>query len=280
MGQLEEAIRDLKVRVNDDPNDVSTIVWIDPRHVAACADVPFQDALRALANQLVDSTSRVPEALIHRAELLFALGDVSSAEADLARSAELAPDDPVIHRKRATCLAKQSRWSEASEALSKAIELGDANLRLQYELALCSLAAANRPRYRELCRNLLDTESKTMNSQELNLDAWTCIVAANATDNYESVLALASEAVEQSPHELPFLNTLGAALYRLGRYQAAIEKLTEVDRQLAEKEFQSNFSPACTWYFLAMTHRALGQFHRSDQLAHAGQRVDRQGPDR
>ena len=225
------------------------------RPAAMC---PFKTACERLADRLVDSTSNVPEALIHRAELLFALGEVFSADDDLARATELAPDDPVIHRKRATCLAKQSRWSEAADALSRAIELADANLRVQCELALCSLAAANRTRYRELCKHVLDTESETTNPQELNLCAWTCIVAPNATDNYQSVLALASEAVEQSPNELSFLNTLGAALYRVGRYQAALEKLTEVDRQLAEKEIQPNFSPACTWYVLAMTHHALG----------------------
>ena len=51
---------------------------------------------------------------------------------------------------------------------------------------------------------------------------------------------------------------LGALLYRAGRYDEALDILGELEHD-SEADARSPSSPAYAWYFLAMTHQALGQ---------------------
>jgi uncharacterized protein HemY len=84
-------------------------------------------------------------------------------------------------------------------------------------------------------------------------------------------LTLARRAVELAPKHAPFLNTLGVAQYRAGRYT---EGITTLERSLAATGGQfAAFDP----FFLAMAHHRLGHGkHARDCLDRAVSRVQAQ----
>lgn len=91
-----------------------------------------------------------------------------------------------------------------------------------------------------------------------NFVAWTCALAPDAVDDYAPVLACIAKAVEARPKSDQFLNTLGAVLYRAGRHEEAVKRLSELDRRWERPDLARPSPPAYTWYFLAMAHRKAG----------------------
>src|SRR5262245_49427163 len=73
-------------------------------------------------------------------------------------------------------------------------------------------------------------------------------------------MSLAAEAALRSdPNNDWYRNTLGACLYRAGRFGEAIlllQEATSVWENGAAKP--TSYSPAYTWFFLAMAHQRLG----------------------
>ena len=87
-------------------------------------------------------------------------------------------------------------------------------------------------------------------------------MAPDAVDDYAPVVRLAEQAVEAKPNSDDYLKTLGGIFYRAGRFEEAVERLTEANNLIEDPDTESNSSPAYTWYFLAMAHQKLG--HEAD----------------
>src|SRR5262249_17910988 len=68
---------------------------------------------------------------------------------------------------------------------------------------------------------------------------------------------LAEKAVAGQPRDPSYLNTLGAALYRAGRYEEAVRKLDE-----AVQAYGQEGQPV-DWLFLAMAHHRQGRCARA-----------------
>jgi len=91
------------------------------------------------------------------------------------------------------------------------------------------------------------------NPYTANTVAWSCAMAPDAVADREAPVRLAELAVNGAPEaQKPmYLNTLGAALYRAGRFQEAISRLEEGMRQSGGEGFED-------WTFLALAHHRLG----------------------
>ena len=130
-------------------------------------------------------------------------------------------------------------------------------------------------KYRDACAAMVGKFGETDDPMAANFAAWTCALAPDAVDDYEPVLALATKAVEAQPDSDQFLNTLGAILYRAGRHDEAIERLTELDRRRETADGDVQSSPAYTWYFLAMAHQKAGNAEQArEYLNKANQSTD------
>ena len=105
---------------------------------------------------------------------------------------------------------------------------------------------------------MLGQFAETEDAQTANFTAWSCALAADAVGDFSLPIALAERAVELDPNNDFHLKNLGAILYRAGRIDEALAKLNEADELQGDPRHGSDSSPAYTWYFLAMTHRALG----------------------
>jgi len=83
--------------------------------------------------------------------------------------------------------------------------------------------------------------------------------------------------VASDPKNGAYLNTLGAVLYRAGRFDEAAERLAE-----AETAYQATPDPSgsiiYSWLFLAMTHHHLGHTEPAREwLAKAAERIEQTG---
>jgi WD40 repeat protein/tetratricopeptide (TPR) repeat protein len=161
------------------------------------------------------------------------------------------PKDPDLHARRGRLYYQLSRLNEALGELSRALELRrDAQTlvwrgRTYRALNKNAEAAAD-------WRAALEIQSVPADEAMIcNNLAW--FLAAGPADvrSPEEALKLASRAVRISPKQSMYMNTLGVAYYRLGRFDEAAETLR---RNLEQSDHSAH-----DLYFLAMTFRQLAQ---------------------
>jgi WD40 repeat protein len=109
-----------------------------------------------------------------------------------------------------------------------------------------------RPRARQLALSLVDRYHEETNPETYHQESWALVRQPylNAIQ-YRFALLQAEHACRLAPDRQEYRLGLGAALYRAGRYQEAIETLKGADRL-------DQSSPAAL-AFLAMAHHQLGQ---------------------
>jgi tetratricopeptide (TPR) repeat protein len=111
---------------------------------------------------------------------------------------------------------------------------------------------------------MLDQFSKTDKPEEGHWVAWAAVLAPDAVKDPHRPVKLAELAVRSDPRESWYLSTHGAALYRAGRFAEAVQRLQEASIEwdkAATKPMQ--YSPAYTWFFLAMAHQRLGRLEEA-----------------
>jgi tetratricopeptide (TPR) repeat protein len=108
--------------------------------------------------------------------------------------------------------------------------------------------------YREVCSDMLQRFGKGA--------VWTCTLTPNSGADPARIAALAEKAITESDKGQGYVNEdhwhvnqLGAALYRTGRFEEAVKRLTEATK-LNPHPYRSNMLP--TWFFLAMANHRLG----------------------
>jgi Flp pilus assembly protein TadD len=145
------------------------------------------------------------------------------------------------------------------------------------KLALVRLARGDREKYRKACAALLAVVGKSPPEEVGRYATWACVVGPGAGD-LEPVVAITEQFVKDRPEDPDHLTNLGAALFRAGRYDAALKRLTA-----AEPRFQRARAPQLSatycWLFLAMTHARLGQQDEARRwLEKAMQAIKQPGP--
>jgi len=76
---------------------------------------------------------------------------------------------------------------------------------------------------------------------------------------------LAEQPVEADPDSDGYLKTLGGILYRAGRVEDGVQRLTEANNMIEDPDTESNSSLAYTCYFLAMAHHKLGHDEEAEK---------------
>jgi len=118
--------------------------------------------------------------------------------------------------------------------------------------SLALAAAGNWAEHRTVCAELLEKHSGIQNFDLANNVAWFCVRFPDAVSDIKRPLDLAEKSVALKPNWQPSLNTLGAALYRAGRYEDSITILNE------SMKAHDEGGTAADWLFLAMAHCRLG----------------------
>jgi WD40 repeat protein/Flp pilus assembly protein TadD len=183
----------------------------------------------------------------------------------LSRLIDAEPRQALLFSRRGYARAQLSQFDAAAADFAQAVALGDNRTGVWHAHALLRLTAGDERGYREACTKMLERCSRT---EDPNGMAWVCTLLPDALPDMTPVVKLAEEALAKGPRKRTYLNTLGATLYRSGRYDAALQQLDE-----ALQATKGKASPY-DWLFLAMAHQRLGH---TDQarccLAKAVQRL-------
>jgi len=222
--QYDKALTDLKTALELNPTDTNALCCISPPLVATCPDESFREHLLELADTAVEKSDAPARARFDRIDLYLGLNKLDKARTDFS---DVLTGDTIQHYDH-------------------------------YRHALLYLVFDDAPKYRDACAVMVQKYAASNDPMAANFVAWTCALAPDAVEDYEPVLTSATKAVDAQTDSDFFLGTLGAVDYRAGRYEDAVERLTVLDRRLENPDYHDLFSPAYTWYFLAMVHKKGG----------------------
>jgi tetratricopeptide (TPR) repeat protein len=177
-----------------------------------------------------------------------------AAEAAFDEAMRARPFNLAIVVERGDLYAQRALWSEAAAYYAtKAKQYPDV-APLHHCHVLSLLASGDDAGLRRACSELLDRSGRSTGSLTANDVAWYCVLAPDAVANSAAPVRLAELAVNgaQAAARPTYLNTLGTALYRAGRFQEAIGRLEEGIRQGGGEGLPQD------WTFLALAHHQLG----------------------
>jgi tetratricopeptide (TPR) repeat protein len=125
-------------------------------------------------------------------------------------------------------------------------------------LLVQAYAQANAGKSRQAVASLRTAlQTSPEDDEVLNTLAWMLLTGAPAMRDAAEALGLARRAVERAPERQEYRNTLGVALYRVGR---TVEAIAELERSLAANEGRDDASDL---FFLAMARHRLGDTSRA-----------------
>ncbi len=122
-------------------------------------------------------------------------------------------------------LARLARWDDAAAAFELASASGARHLDAQARRVLYRAARGDEKGYREACRQLVRMfEGSALVPRDATDIARACALGSRAVEDFSRVVHLAEIAVA-SRATTARLSTLGAILYRAGRYEEALREL-------------------------------------------------------
>ena len=159
---------------------------------------------------------------------------------------------------RAAAYLGKGDFDKGTAELSKAIEVAPDAANVWNYHALVQLTAGRLDEYRKDFAGMLQRFGQTDNPTNAQWTAWTCALSPDGIGDWSKATALAEKAVKSDPKLLQYQTTFGAVLYRAGRFNEAVQRLSEADRLAKEPSEGQPTSPAYAWFFLAMAHHRIG----------------------
>jgi eukaryotic-like serine/threonine-protein kinase len=169
------------------------------------------------------------------------------------------------------------RLDRAASVLAEAVRLMPDDPKLRQVFGASLLASGDRGSWRRANTELLGRYRAPITAQAASEVAWACVLAPDAITDSEAPVRLAEAAIRDATgsDKVSYLNTLGAALYRSGRFDEAIRRLEEGIR------LQGGEGLPSAWAFLAMAHHRLGHRDQARRwLDRLRERQPSSGPDR
>jgi tetratricopeptide (TPR) repeat protein len=146
---------------------------------------------------------------------------------DYSQSVERGAPQALVLAARAATLARLRRWAEAIGDFDKVARLQPDDPKAAWEAAVARLGAGDEPAYRKACATLLEQQAKSDDLDTRSRAIWlSCLVRDPIA--VENLVRLAKESVTLDPENPAYLRALGAALYRAGKYEKAIEQFEKV----------------------------------------------------
>ena len=265
--RLDEAVSYIRAAVGIRPRSA------EARSILGVSFLFKRDYDRAIAyyQQAIALDPRFAGAHINLGVALRYMGRLDEAIAAEREALRLRPDldeprqvldgillDRIFHAD-APHLAGMGQTEKAEVHLAKMIELSPDDVMLRYFRTVVRAFAGDLAGYRGDCAAMLDRFGDTDKPEVAHWLAWAAVLAPQAVNRPDRPVALAAAAVASDPNDGRFSNTLGAALYRAGRFDDAVAKLNQVNaawEQAATKPI--DYSPAYSWFFLALAHQQLG----------------------
>jgi WD40 repeat protein/tetratricopeptide (TPR) repeat protein len=214
-------------------------------------------AHRDLANRFPGTFSTSPaDVLAWREAEARSFANAGYSSDAVARFDLLIEQDPrnkYLLALRADSHAGLRNWKEAVRDFARAIEYGSESLSVWYGAALVYLQAQDLDRYHSLCEGLMLRFGDVKDERRSNGLAYLCTLGPEAVANFDRVVELARLNVQAKPDESSYRNTLGAALYRAGRFSDAIDQFN------AGMKAHGEGGTPVDWLFLSMACHSLNR---------------------
>jgi WD40 repeat protein/tetratricopeptide (TPR) repeat protein len=224
-------------------------------HQDAKALADFSEAIKAYGRRVIFSKQpRMRDDWVlwfQRARAYFRLGQMDKAIADLSLVIRENPNHGPSWHGRGAAYAELGDLKRAAADFAAALQIPDVPAEAWCDLAQARLHLGDTKGYRECCARALERFGVRWGTDPVlgATLAWTCSLAADATADPKQVVFLASTASNGRENYL-CERAEGAALYRAGKFQKAIERFTRA------MQLRKQPSPS-TWLFLALAHQRL-----------------------
>ena len=193
----------------------------------------------------------------NRGETYVELRQWDKALADYSKAIEVDPKYAPSWSNRGRVYGDMKQWDKAIADYQRAAELRPEDPYHWYYLALAHLTAGDRDGYRRVCADILKRFGKTKDPYVADRVLAACLPRPDALADMATLLPLAELAPTKNAR------ALGAALYRAGKYESAIEPLNQ------------GMSRAWDHLFLAMAHHHLGHTDKArEYLERAGRQLN------
>jgi WD40 repeat protein/tetratricopeptide (TPR) repeat protein len=254
--------------------------WVE-RHRWAEAEQAFDEAVRARPFNA--------DLVFERGAFFLARGNWSRADNDFVQAYSLGKRNPKLLNRltdtealflracaadpgtaprlrdlRAARLAVFDRLKTEAAAFRAAATDPPDDPEWSYHRILILLDGGDLPAARQARADMLDQYGTTTDPDKANWAAWAAVLTPGVVDRLEAPVQLAERAVKNAKSgQWVYVSTLGEALYRAGRFEAAIARLEEGIRLKGGRD------EPIDWAFLAMAH------HRAGHTAEARNWLDR-----
>jgi tetratricopeptide (TPR) repeat protein len=180
---------------------------------------------------------------------------ISSRESLFQRVvAEPAGSEAPLWANRGEYLAKRHLWTEAAAVCGEAVRLRPEGLDYRHLQILALVAGGDHDGFRRALTDMLDRFRSATDRRIGYSVAWWSVMDVSEEPNLSEIVRLAEIGVNgaMESQKAALLNTLGAALYRAGRFAEAVRRL---DEGIQKRNGESIWAD---WVFLAMAHHRLG----------------------
>jgi WD40 repeat protein/tetratricopeptide (TPR) repeat protein len=184
--------------------------------------------------------------------------------------AEMKGESWQFWAERASVLAELGRWPQAAADLERAASVPDAPQHLLTWRALLALKQGDGAGFRQASAAMAKRLGNKDDGGPLNNVAWACALGPGAGADVAALAERLGKVVARDPPNRNLRNTLGAILYRAGKFDAAVAELEE---SIALHQHGGSWED---WIFLA-----LAEHHRGHaDLAHEWLRRTAEGAPR
>ena len=156
-------------------------------------------------------------------------------------------------------------WDAANQDWTLAFEQGFRDVKTSCFLALVQLHRGDEQNYCRVCAQMVDELGATTEEDARFRFAWACAHGPLALNDLTVPLEVASSLVEANPDCAAYQCTLGALLYRAGRYDEAAERLRKATGAFALNP-SDQFSTLYPKVLMAMVQWKLGDDTKSREL--------------
>ncbi|HEX7378150.1 MAG TPA: protein kinase [Pirellulales bacterium] len=192
-----------------------------------------------------------PRLSVLRARALAPLGDKPTADRIYAAALAARPGDPQVLLEmtfnRAYMAVHAGDWGAAAKHFTVVSEQRPDDARLWTFRVSARLAAGDTEGYRRDCQSMFDRFSATTEPHMAHDLVSSCVLGPQALPDMERLVPVARLAADWQHGNV---RMLGAALYRAGEYQAALDSFAEAARLI--------HLTAWDWCFCALAHQCLG----------------------
>jgi eukaryotic-like serine/threonine-protein kinase len=241
------------------PAPFDAMAW-HTEEMDACVEARDWSAAVWHLDRLISARPRARNLYLHRASHQEKLGQWEAALGDYTRVIELGQNTWQAWNHRGVAHLHLGRWKEAADDFQKVLAFPDASSSstVLARLIRARVGQGDAAGYRRACTELL-TGKQFANVGKagplLNTQAQMCVLAGDALADPEQVVQLAERALA-AEKSAAGRNTLGAALYRAGKWEQAVATLDQNNGARA----------AFDWLFLAMAHHRLGHTDQARQF--------------